>query len=89
MKKIINIISSSFIGRFNSTLCKLRSISRNGGHQLLNDVQILHSLLLEMPSLGSSINRKPPGKILICLRVGSSADFESQNYSSSAEHRCN
>ena len=51
---------SSFIGRFTSSLCKCKPISPVAAQQLLVDAQTLHSVLLGLPSIGSSINRKAP-----------------------------
>ncbi|CAG5085345.1 Oidioi.mRNA.OKI2018_I69.PAR.g10870.t1.cds [Oikopleura dioica] len=52
--------ASSFIGRFTSTLFKCKPISTIPAQQLLIDTQVLHSALLNLPSIGSSITRKPP-----------------------------
>jgi len=52
--------ASSFIGRFTSTLFKCKPISTIPAQQLLIDTQVLHSALLNLPSIGSSISRKPP-----------------------------
>ncbi|KAL0274108.1 UNVERIFIED_CONTAM: hypothetical protein PYX00_006616 [Menopon gallinae] len=52
--------SSIFIPKFISSLYKCRAISTVGAEQLLLDTHSLKTVLLEMPSLGSQIQRKAP-----------------------------
>lgn len=53
-------IFSSFIGRYTSTICKCKPISAIAAQQLLIDTQTLHTVLISLPSIGSSITRKAP-----------------------------
>jgi hypothetical protein len=51
---------SSFIGHYTSSIIKCRPISTIAAQQLLIDSQTLHSVLINLPQIGSSITRKAP-----------------------------
>lgn len=51
---------NSFIPRFISNLYKCKPISTVGAEQLLLDTHSLKTTLLELPSVGSKVQRKPP-----------------------------
>lgn len=52
--------ANSFIPRYVSALHKCKPLSTVGTEQLLLDTHSLKTLLLEMPSVGSHVNRKAP-----------------------------
>lgn len=52
--------ASVFVQKFISSLYKCRAISTVGAEQLLLDTHSLKTLLLEMPSIGSQVQRKAP-----------------------------
>lgn len=51
---------NSFIPRFISNLYKCKPISTVGAEQLLLDTHSLKTMLLDLPSIGSKVQRKPP-----------------------------
>lgn len=51
---------NSFIPRFISNLYKCKPISTVGAEQLLLDTHSLKTILLDLPSIGSKVQRKPP-----------------------------
>ncbi|KAK2558268.1 Vacuolar protein sorting-associated protein 53-like protein [Acropora cervicornis] len=53
---------NSFIPRFISNLYKCKPISTVGAEQLLLDTHSLKTTLLELPSVGSKVQRKPPAR---------------------------
>ncbi|KAK6623010.1 hypothetical protein RUM43_008862 [Polyplax serrata] len=52
--------ASVFIPKFISSLYKCRTISTVGAEQLLLDTHSIKTVLLEMPSIGSQVQRKAP-----------------------------
>lgn len=52
--------ANSFIPKFIQHLYKCRPLSTAGAEQLLLDSHILKNILLDLPSIGSQVNRKAP-----------------------------
>lgn len=52
------------MSKYISTLYKCRGISKEGAHQLLLDTQSLKTALLDLPSIGLTVKRKPPDKLV-------------------------
>lgn len=48
--------------KYVSALQKCKGINKHGAQQLLLDTQILKSALLDLPSIGLTVKRKPPDK---------------------------
>ena len=55
-----NIICSSFIPKLTQQLFKCKPLSTVGAEQLLLDVHMLKTALLDLPSVGCQIQRKAP-----------------------------
>ncbi|XP_059486427.1 vacuolar protein sorting-associated protein 53 homolog [Neocloeon triangulifer] len=51
---------NSFIPKLIQNICKCRPLSTVGAEQLLLDTHMFKTVLLDLPSLGSAVNRKPP-----------------------------
>ncbi|XP_065335075.1 vacuolar protein sorting-associated protein 53 homolog [Cloeon dipterum] len=51
---------SSFIPKLIQNICKCRPLSTVGAEQLLLDTHMFKTVLLDLPSLGSAVSRKPP-----------------------------
>lgn len=51
-----------FMSKFVSTLYKCKGVSKPGAQQLLLDTQSLKTGLLDLPSIGLTVKRKPPDK---------------------------
>ncbi|XP_066281087.1 vacuolar protein sorting-associated protein 53 homolog isoform X1 [Branchiostoma lanceolatum] len=52
--------ANSFVPKFVTYLYKCKPISTVGAEQLLLDTHSLKTVLLDLPSIGSQVNRKPP-----------------------------
>ncbi|XP_075232091.1 vacuolar protein sorting 53 [Lycorma delicatula] len=52
--------ANSFIPKFIQNVYKCKPISTVGAEQLLLDTHMLKTILLDLPSIGSSVNRKAP-----------------------------
>ncbi|UYV74518.1 VPS53, partial [Cordylochernes scorpioides] len=58
------VLCSSFIPRFVAQLFKCRPLSPVGAEQLLLDTHMLKTVLLELPTLGADVARKPPASYI-------------------------
>lgn len=56
---------SVFIPKFVNSLYKCKPIGTVGAEQLLLDTHSLKTVLLDLPSIGSKVNRKAPAR-LVC-----------------------
>ncbi|UYV74517.1 VPS53 [Cordylochernes scorpioides] len=56
--------ANSFIPRFVAQLFKCRPLSPVGAEQLLLDTHMLKTVLLELPTLGADVARKPPASYI-------------------------
>lgn len=54
--------ANTFIPKYVAHIYKCKPISAVGAEQLLLDTHMLKTVLLDLPSLGSQISRKPPSR---------------------------
>jgi len=57
-------IYSSFIPKFIQHIYKCKPVSTVGAEQLLLDTHMLKTVLLDLPSIGSQVNRKAPARLV-------------------------
>ena len=55
-------LSSAFMTRFVQQLYKCKPVGVVGAEQLLLDTHMLKTALLDLPSVGSQVSRKPPAR---------------------------
>ena len=63
----ITIHYSVFIPKFINSLYKCKPISTVGAEQLLLDTHSLKTVLSDLPSMGSKVNRKAPARYVCIL----------------------
>ena len=66
-------VSSSFIPKFINHLYRCKPINMIGAEQLLLDTHSLKTVLLDLPSISSTVSRKPPQKYVCRLSEGTSS----------------
>jgi hypothetical protein len=57
-------IYSAFIPKFIQHIYKCKPVSTVGAEQLLLDTHMLKTVLLDLPSIGSQVNRKAPARLV-------------------------
>ncbi len=62
--KILFPLHSAFMARFVQQLYKCKPVGVVGAEQLLLDTHMLKTALLDLPSVGSQVARKPPARYL-------------------------
>jgi hypothetical protein len=61
---VVKFIYSSFIPKFIQHIYKCKPVSTVGAEQLLLDTHMLKTVLLDLPSIGSQVNRKAPARLV-------------------------
>ena len=59
---LISFLLSAFMVRFVQQLYKCKPVGVVGAEQLLLDTHMLKTALLDLPSVGSQVARKPPAR---------------------------